>query len=261
MLNSHHSSLGLPATVSLVDELLSLATLSLSTANMGIFLQATTMQIMGRLGNLKVTNDDKNAALMSGFQEILSIEGENFADFSYQTFDPNEGPNQEVSSLMTLNAASIKVNFLEEPLRGLYVFFLRFARLKGLYDAATQVAVQQAPELERMKFEICIKSPIIVFPSDPSRSPDVLVLRLGEVSANNTIENMNSNTKASLNGIQLVSQLSSGGNMSTLQIVDNIDVSSNILQLGPINRDEDSERPSTQVRQCRRLFVQGCNSF
>lgn len=233
--------------VSLIDGTIGLATLSLSTADMAVLLQANTVQISGRLGNLKVTNDDKNYIPRPEFQELLSIEGDNFADFSYQTFDPNEERQQVVKSLMTLNAASIKVNFLQGPLRGVFVFFLRLARLKGLYDAATQVAVQQAPAIERMQFEVCIKSPIIVFPSDPSHSPDAFTLRLGEASASNTIENGASKIKASLNGIQLVSSLLSDGEMSTLKIVDKIDISSDIVQLGPINRTQDIESPDTQA--------------
>ena len=227
--------------MSFIEENLSLATLSLSTANIIIVLEKDAMQVSGRLGNLKVTNDDVNVNLRPEFQEILSIEGQNFADFSYQKFDSTAEP---FTSYMKLDAASIRVNFVEGPLHGL---FLQFARLKRLYDAASQVAVQQAPTMERMKFEITIKSPIVVFPSDPIHSLDNLVLRLGEVSASNTTEDITSNIKASLSGIQLLSEMHSESDVAALKIVDNIDINANVVQFGSINRSEDMERPDTKV--------------
>ncbi|KAK2461917.1 hypothetical protein APHAL10511_006380 [Amanita phalloides] len=233
--------------LSFIDGSSSLATLSLSTANISVILEADAMQVSGRLGNLKVTNDDRSVNLRPEFQEILSIEGQDFADFSYEKNDSTSDPQQAVESYMTLNAASIRLNFVERPLHGLYVFFLRFAKLKGLYDAATQVAVQKAPAMERMKFEVCIKSPIIVFPSDPVRSPDILVLLLGEVGASNTIEDATNNIKASLSGIQLVSETRSDSDISTLKIVDKIDISSSIVQFGLANDGDDAERPDTKV--------------
>ena len=227
--------------MSFIEETLSLATLSLSTAIITVVLEKNAMQVSGRLGNLKVTNDDVNINLRPEFQEILSIEGQNFADFSYQKFDPTAEP---VTSYMKLNAASVRVNFVEGPLHEL---FLHFTRLKKLYDAASQVAVQQAPTMERMKFEISIKSPIIVLPSDPIHSLDNLVLRLGEVSANNTIEDITSSVKASLSGIQLLSEMHSDSDVATLKIVDNIDINANVLQFASINRNEDVERPDIKV--------------
>ncbi|KAF8622462.1 hypothetical protein AX15_006983 [Amanita polypyramis BW_CC] len=234
--------------VSFIDEAISLATLSLSTADMTILLKSDVTQMSGRLGNLKVTNDDKNMNLRPEFQEILSIEGQNFADFSYQTFDSKSNPQQIVKSYVTLNAASIRLNYIELPLHGLYVFFLRFARLKGIYDTATQVAAQTAPEIEHIKFKICIKSPIILFPSDPTQSLDALLLRLGEVSADNSAEDTTSNNiKASLSGVQLVSELHSGLEMSTLKIVDKIDITSSIIQLGPVDRSEAIDQPDFRI--------------
>ena len=227
--------------MSFIEETLSLATLSLSTANITIVLEKDAMQVSGRLGNLKVMNDDVNVSLRPEFQEILSIEGQNFADFSYQKLDSAAEP---ITSYMKLNAASIRVNFVEGPLHEL---FLQFARFKGLYDAASQVAVQQAPTMERMKFEITIKSPIVVFPSDPIHSLDNLVLRLGEVSASNTIEDVTSNIQASLSGIQLLSEMHSDSDVATLKIVDNIDINANVVQPVSINRSEDVERPDTKV--------------
>ncbi|KAF8640890.1 hypothetical protein AX17_000538 [Amanita inopinata Kibby_2008] len=233
--------------VSLIHESTSLATLSLSTADVAILLHSDMMQVTGRLGDMSLVNDDDTCVLRPEFQQILSIEGQNLAEFSYQTLGSSRSSSQEAKSVVTLNAASLKLHYLEGPLRGIYVFFMQFAKLKGLYDTATQVAAQRAPEIGRMEFNISIKSPIVVFPSDPGRSPDVLVLRLGEVTAKNTIKNATSNVTASLQGIQFVSELYSDGNIAVLKIIDDIDITSSVVQLGPIDRTEDIDRPDTQV--------------
>jgi hypothetical protein len=133
----------------------------------------------------------------------------------------------------------------------MFLFLLKLAKLKGLYDAATQVAVQRASEIERMKFDISVKSPIIVFPSDPSRSRDVLVLRLGEITAKNSYEDVANKITASLTGIQLVSNLYADSDLSTLKIVDDIDVNADVLQTSGIDRSKDLDYPDTQVRRTR----------
>jgi vacuolar protein sorting-associated protein 13A/C len=137
---------------------------------------------------------------------------------------------------------------LEQPLHDIYVFLLKLAKLKGLYDAASQVAVQRASEIERMQFEISIKSPIVVFPSDAERSKDTLVLRLGEVSARNASEPSVNRVTASLTGVQFVSNQNISGVLSSLKIIDDIKVTANVVQRIGIDRDQDQGVPDTQVR-------------
>lgn len=176
----------------------------------------------------------------------MSIEGQNFADFRYQTFDPADDTYTGFKSSVHLNAASVKFHFLEQPLHDIYLFVMKLAKLKGLYDAATQVAVQRASEIERMQFEISVKSPIVVFPSNPSQSRDVLVMRLGEISGRNSSEAMVNKVVASLTGIQLVSHLYHDG-LSTLKIIDDIDIIADVVQTSGVDRTRDIDYPDTQV--------------
>ncbi|CAK5280530.1 unnamed protein product [Mycena citricolor] len=228
--------------VILMNGMTNLATLSLSTADVSVLLLPKTMQVSARLGSLALSNDFHK--VRDEFSQILSIEGQNFAEFRYQTFDVEESG---VKSAVYLNAASVQFHFLEQPLHEIYLFLLKLARLKGLYDAATQVAVQRASEIERMQFDVSVKSPIMIFPSNPERSPDVLVLRLGEMSAKNEYEGATNKIKASLTGIQLVSNLYIGEELSTLKIVDDINITTDVVQTSGVDRAQDLEFPDTQI--------------
>lgn len=206
------------------------------------------MQITGRLGSLALSNDSRAHNVLPEFKQIMSIEGKDFAEFRYQTFNPEEDTYTGIKSSVYLNAGSVKFQFLEQPLHDIYLFVVKLAKLKGLYDAATQVAVQRASEIERMQFEVSVKSPIVVFPSNPAQSRDVLVMRLGEISARNTSEAIVNKTVASLRGIQLVSRIYSDEEVSALKIIDDIDINADIVQTSAINRSQDNDYPDTQVK-------------
>ncbi|KAL1697196.1 hypothetical protein GGG16DRAFT_107114 [Schizophyllum commune] len=225
---------------------ISLATLSLSTADVFVLVRPQTLHVGGRLGSLSLSNDS-SFVVRQEYSQILSIEGEDFADFQYQTFDPTDASYQGIKSLVTLNTASVKFQFLEGPLHGIYMFFVKLAKLKGLYDAATQAAVQSAPDVERMQFKISIKSPIVVFPTDPEHSRDNLVMRLGEISASNKSEQAKTTVSATLRGLQLVSNMYRDDVASTLKIIDDIAVTATVVQTEGIDRSRDSVHPDTQV--------------
>lgn len=233
--------------VVLINGLVTLATISLSTADVMVFVRPQTLLVTGRLGNLVLTNENQIHGILDEFNQIMSIQGQNFADFKYQTFDPNEGTYTGTKSLFCLNAGSIKFHLVEQPLHDLYLFVVDLAKLKGLYDAATQVAVQRASEMERIQFEVSVKTPIIVFPSNPSVSRDVLVMRLGQIGASNTSDIVVNKIVASLHGVQLISNLQIDGEFSTLKIIDDIDITADIVQTSGIDRHNDNEYPDTQV--------------
>ena len=225
-----------------------LSTLSLSTANVSVLLGNNTMLVAGRLGSLSLIDDSEIYITHPQFKQILSIEGNNFAEFSYQTFDPTDHETYTgVKSKVHLAAGSIKINFLEEPLHDVYLFLTKLARLKGVYDAATQAAVQRAQEIERMQFDVSVKTPIIVFPSDSAHSPDRLTMRLGELSANNSFDGPSSTITAGLTGIQLTSDFKAADGSSTLKIIDDTDILADIKQTTGIDRSVDFNRPDSQV--------------
>ncbi|KAG7450519.1 vacuolar protein sorting-associated protein 13 [Guyanagaster necrorhizus] len=232
--------------VVLVNGHASLATLSLSTADVDVLLRPKTLRVSGRLGSLSLSNDSELYAVRPEFDQIMSIEGQNFAEFLYETYDPDAEAYNGVKTFVDLKAASVKLHFLEMPLHDIYLFLVKLAKLKGLYDAATQAAVQSAPEIERMRFDISIKSPIVVFPSDANHSRDALVLRLGEISARSSETEPNRFTTG-LRGIQLVSNIYSGGELSGLKIIDDTDVTADVAQAISVDRSHAFDQPDTQV--------------
>lgn len=117
-----------------------LATLSLSTAKTTVLLFSNTMNIHARLGSLSLSDDSDEKTIVPEFKQIMSIEGDNLAEFRYETFDPNDKENYKgIKSSVYLAAASVKLHYLEQPLHDIYLFLTKLAKLKGLYDAATQV--------------------------------------------------------------------------------------------------------------------------
>jgi vacuolar protein sorting-associated protein 13A/C len=225
-----------------------LSTLSLSTANVSVLLANNTMLVTGRLGSLNLIDDSEMYTIHPQFKQILSIEGNNFAEFSYQTFDPADHETYTgVKSKVHLAAGSIKINFLEEPLRDIYLFLNKLARLKGVYDAATQAAVQRAQEIERMQFDVSVKTPIIVFPSDSACSPDRLTMRLGELCTSNSFDGPSSTITAGLTGIQLTSDFKAADGPSMLKIIDDINIFTDVEQMAGIDRNVDFNRPDSQV--------------
>ena len=236
---------------------MNLATLSLSTADISVFVRPKTLRVSGRLGNLTLVNDNHKCPVIGDFGNLMSIDGKNFADFTYQTFDPKEENYTGIKASVHLDAASIKFHFLEQPLHDLYLFVAKLAKLKGLYDAATQVAVQRASEIERMQFDISIKTPIVIFPSEPSSSSDALILRLGQIGAHNVSETLVNRISASLRGIQLISTLYRQGECLTLKMIDDIDVLADIVQTSSIDRAQDLDYPDTQVSLDTNIILVG----
>lgn len=232
--------------VALSNDGVNLATLSLSTADVFVLVRPKTLHVGGRLGSLALSNDSP-FVVRAEYSQILSIEGENFADFQYQTFDPADESYDGIKSVVSLNTASVKFQFLEGPLQGMYKFLFKLAKLKGLYDAATQAAVQSAPDVERMQFKISVKSPIVIFPTDPEHSRDNLVMRLGEISASNKSEQTVNKIVGSLAGLQLVSNMYYDDDLSTLKIIDDIAVSADVTQTTGLDRLKDSTYPDMQV--------------
>ncbi|KAE9408077.1 vacuolar protein sorting-associated protein vps13 [Gymnopus androsaceus JB14] len=235
--------------VALVNDMMSIATLSLSTADVAVVVRPNALLVTGRLGSLALSNDSEMHIMRNEFNQLMSIEGENFADFRYETFNTDDTDYAGIKSAISLSAGSVKLHFLEGPLHDIYLFLAKLAKLKGLYDAATQAAVQTASEMdtELMQFNISIKSPIVIFPSDPVRSSDMLVMRLGEISAANTCEGVVNKIGASLRGIQLTSSLEHNKKTSVLKIIDDIDITADVVQTTAIDRSVEFEEPDTRV--------------
>ena len=225
-----------------------IATLDLSKAAVSLLLRGSTLRIAGRLEDISIIDEVSSVPQDSTFKYILQREGDHFADFSYETFDPADTETFEgVNSVVTLRTAALKFNFLEQPLHEVYGFLLKLARLKGLYDAATQAAAQSVSEITRMRFDVLIKSPIIVFPKNPVTSSDALVMKLGEITARNRYEGPLTTIEASLQGIGLTSQTIIQQKVSTLKMIDDVLITATVVQTEGIDHVAKPDTPDTKV--------------
>ncbi|KAJ5544940.1 Vacuolar protein sorting-associated protein 13 [Penicillium sp. DV-2018c] len=169
-----------------------LATLSLNTADVGIFLVGSSMLIQSRIGSLTLVDDvNLGAAEDSDIRRLLTIEGDNFADFKYETFDPESETYPGYDSEVYLRSGSIKINFLEEPYRKIINFLVKFGKMQAIFNAARQAAANQANQLQenasRMRLDIVVKTPIVVFPRirTDDRPRDTITAHLGEIYVKN----------------------------------------------------------------------------
>ena len=212
------------------DGLNQLGTLILSAGDVSILLD-DTMKVLAKLGGIEITDDRQSD---ENFKQMLSIEGEELADFRYETFNVNDVENYPgYNSLVYLRTASLKFTYNEKSLNDVYKFLIRFARLKALYDAASRAAADAANDVNRMKYDINIKAPILILPEVAStNNNNLLNLRLGEFIAKNDFTGKEpgdiQHLHTGLNGINLNSSLvNDKGETEILPILDNVNLNFN----------------------------------
>lgn len=239
-----------------------LATLSLNHADTGIFLRGKTMRINSRLGDLSLV-DDVNLGVSehSNLRKLVEIQGNDLADFRYETFDsasPKTYPGYDSS--IYLRAGSIKINFLEEPFRKIIDFLVKFGKMQALYNAARQAAVSQANQIQqspsRFKFDVIVKTPIVVFPrlvtpDQPKR--DVITAYLGEIYAQNKFAPVDDSEKseiamkisAGIRNIRLTSDFHYSDDRSEeLEMIEQVDLDFSITHA---EHKPGIKRPDTEI--------------
>lgn len=170
-----------------------LATLSLYSADVGVFLAGGTMRVGAKLGNLSLVDDvNQGVPENSPLRQLVSIQGEELADFKYETFDASSDVYPGYDTSIYLRAGSLKVNFVTEPFRKIMEFAVKFGKMQAIFNAARQAAAEQASQIQeqanKMHFDILVKTPIVIFPrmvvtEHPER--DSLTADLGEIYASN----------------------------------------------------------------------------
>ncbi|CAO1616705.1 unnamed protein product [Parajaminaea phylloscopi] len=234
-----------------------LATLTLSTADVAVFLRGVTLRVAARIGSLLILDNTQREVASPDFKKLLSIEGDELADFSYETFDPSDhAAYPGYDSSIWLRSGSLRITFLEDLIRDLLQYFSKFARMKAVYDAATQAASAQATQLQqqvsKMHYDIIVQSPVVVVPRD-TRSADVLVANLGEIYAHNTFPSRNdrdhvvTKVEAGLRHIRLASRMNRGSHKSHIQMIDDVNISVDMTQDQHVSQQEDCDDPETQI--------------
>ena len=237
-----------------------LATLGFHTADVGIFLTGGTMRVDARLGNLSLLDDiNQGASEDSSLRQLISISGDELADFRYQTYDANGDSYPGYDSKVYLRSGSIKVNFLEEPFRKIIEFLVKFGKMQAIFNAARQAAANQASRVQesasKMNFDILVKTPIIVFPRvmATDRARDQLTAYLGEIYANNRFAKVKESKKdavatkiaTGVRNIRLTSNFHYDDDQSEeLEMIEKVDLDFKITY---IEHQEKIARPDVQV--------------
>jgi vacuolar protein sorting-associated protein 13A/C len=238
-----------------------LATLSLHVADVGIFILGKTMRIGAKLGDLSLLDDiNQGASSDSNLRKLITIQGDDLADFRYETFDAESVvayPGYDSS--VYLRAGSIKLNFLEEPFRKIIDFLVKFGKMQTIFNAARQAAANQASQLQqsasRIKFDINVKTPIVVFPrvmttGRPKR--DLLTAYLGEIYAENKFVPLDDSTNspiamklsAGIRNIRLTSDFHFSDKTEELELIDKVDVG---FQMTYAEHSSGVERPDMEI--------------
>lgn len=238
-----------------------LATLSLNTADVGVFLVGRSMLIQSRIGSLTLI-DDMNAISPedSDLRSLLTIEGDNFADFKYETFDSESENYPGYDSEVFLRSGSIKINFLEEPYRKIINFLVKFGKMQAIFNAARQAAANQANQLQqnasRMRFDVVVKTPILVFPRamKEGRPHDTITAHLGEIYAKNAfvpLDDEKENSPAvnvissGIRNIRLTSKFNfDGGAVEELEMIQKVNLDFSVCYL---EHQADNPRPDMEI--------------
>lgn len=239
-----------------------LATLTLSAADVGIFVLSKTLRIAAKLGDLSLLDDiNQGASSDSNLRQLITIQGDDLADFRYETFDPDSGDSYPgYDSSIFLQAGSIKLNFLEEPFRKIIDFLVKFGKMQAIFNAARQAAANQATQLQqnasRIKFDINIKTPIVVFPRvmvAGQQKRDVLTAHLGEIYLENKFVPLDDSEdaiiamklSAGIRNIRLTSDFYySEGRAEELELIDKVDLGFLITYAEHV---EGIKRPDTEI--------------
>ncbi|KAI7701044.1 vacuolar protein sorting-associated protein 13, partial [Hortaea werneckii] len=239
-----------------------LATLSLTSAEVSVFLAGKTMQIGGRLGNLGLVDDvNQGVSEDSALRQLVSIQGDELMDFRYETFDPESSSYPGHDTTIFLRSGSIKVNFVTEPFRKIMEFGVKFGKMQAIFNAARQAAANQASKVQestsKMHFDIVIKTPIVAFPrmvvtENPQR--DMMTAYLGEIYANNKfvpLEEGNADSQvanklsAGIRNVRLTSTFNYADDKSEeLEMIDKVGLDFNITQ---IEHEPGLERPDMEI--------------
>jgi vacuolar protein sorting-associated protein 13A/C len=195
----------------------------------------------------------------SNLRQLVSIQGDDLADFRYETFEKDADSYPGYDNEVFLRSGSIKINFVTEPFRKIAEFGVKFGKMQAIFNAARLAAANQATKVQetagKMHFDILIKTPIVAFPrmvitDSPER--DLVTAYLGEIYANNKFvpvegsESEKSNQlSAGIHNIRLTSTFHYPDNQSEeLEMIDQVNIDFRINQ---VEHKAGRPRPDSEI--------------
>lgn len=191
------------------QEGLRLGTVELSVGDLIIKLEPNTIEVNGKFGDLTLSDDTVGSnsgtveALNSPASEtfIISIVGDELADFTYKTYDPQSSnyPNYNQEFILRMGAIHL---LLTDSVKPTLSFLQEFLEMKAVYDAARNAAVETAQQyqenMNRFHFDILIKSPVLTLPLGEDKESEKIIANLGEIRAENNFITMDLRDKNNL---------------------------------------------------------------
>ncbi|KAG1054811.1 hypothetical protein G6F43_003196 [Rhizopus delemar] len=242
------------ANVMLNNDGARLATLGLSSGDLSVMLEPKTLEVCGKFGNLTLSDDAAIAASPDISEKwIVSIVGDELADFSYKTYNPEESQFPGYNQAFKLRMGSIQF-VVSNTLQPIMNFMTEFLEMKSVYDAAKTTAKETAKQYQqdgnRFHFDVLIESPLVVL---PAVGQDTVTAHLGEIRAKNEFFEKQ-DTKAPLAHIEcgvykinLQSTTVSKSVKQTLPIIKDLDIAFIIDNLEK-RPDGLVDVPSSQIR-------------
>lgn len=224
------------------DDGVLLSTLTLSTADIAILFRDNSMRMAARVGSLSLIDELHRDRADPSFANLLSIEGDELVDMAMETFDPHDAQYPGYDTYLWLRCNTLKLVYVPEPYADIVAFFAKMASMKSVYLVAADAASNQASQLQARqgltKYDILIKSPIVVLPQDIHGS-DQLRAHLGEMYAHNVIKRKDttyeSTLEAGLRQIRVVSLLTHEGQQHTLRMLDDVHVALTLKEEAPMS--------------------------
>ncbi|WFD18280.1 Vacuolar protein sorting-associated protein 13 [Malassezia caprae] len=229
-----------------------LSSLELSTADIALLLRENSMRIAARIGSLSLRDEKPRQRIDASLANLLSIEGDELVDFALETFDAHDEQYPGYDTSIWLRCNTLKLVYMAEPFADMVAYFAKFAKLKAVYDVAKNAASAQASQLQSSqgltKYDVLVRSPIVVIPYDMS-SRNRMTGHLGELYAHNHFskqaDKLESTLQAGLRQIHLESAIESQDQLHELSMLDNVDIELQMLDHMP---PKDSEEPLRTTR-------------
>ncbi|RCI01716.1 hypothetical protein CU098_002960, partial [Rhizopus stolonifer] len=175
-----------------------LGTVELRFGELLILLEPTTIEVNGKFGNFTLSDDtqilNQSSASVQGTTSlvpdtyIISIVGDELADFTYKTYDSNSSKFPGYNQKFVLHMGAIQI-LVTDSVKPTLNFLQEFLEMKTVYDAARNSAIETAQQYQevssRFHFDIKVKSPVVIFPVGDNKKTDALIAHLGEIRAKN----------------------------------------------------------------------------
>ncbi|KAI8811809.1 hypothetical protein BJ742DRAFT_753443 [Cladochytrium replicatum] len=183
-----------------------------------ILFRDSKLQLKGTIGDLLLLDELPRPKGNQLFKELLSIEGDKTADFTYETFNRMATNYPGYDSSLIVQASSMQLTYVRSTFQRLQNYFSEFSRMSSLLESARQAAVESAAQIQqtagtKFHFDVHVSSPIIVIPNPGLTSKSSMKMYLGELTAKNdflSVQNRGvmNRISAELKSMKLLSLLS-----------------------------------------------------